>query len=355
MPAPALIALVSIAYLGLLFAIAFYADKRADAGRSVIASPYVYALSLGVYATSWTFYGSVGRAASNGVGFLPIYLGPTLAAALFWLVLRKIVRISRENRITSIADFIASRYGKSAALAGIVTVIAVIGIIPYIALQLKAVSGSFLLLAQRARGGAARSGRRRSAARRHRVLRRARARGLRHPVRRAASGRRRTPRGDGRGDRLRVGRQARRLSRHRAVRHVRPLRWVRRPVRPRRGGSAARTPARAVRRAGREVTRAGPGCSCSRRSRSCACRGSSRWPSSRTSTSPTSQERAGSSRCTCSRSICSCCRSHSAGCSTSPAAPWTPTPSSSPCRSPKGGRCSRSRCFSVVCRPRPGW
>jgi len=147
MPAPALIALVSIAYLGLLFAIAFYADKRADAGRSVIASPYVYALSLGVYATSWTFYGSVGRAAANGVGFLPIYLGPTLAAALFWLVLRKIVRISRENRITSIADFIASRYGKSATLAGIVTVIAVVGIVPYIALQLKAVSGSFRLLA----------------------------------------------------------------------------------------------------------------------------------------------------------------------------------------------------------------
>ena len=147
MAAPALIALASIAYLGLLFAIAFYADKRAGAGRSVIASPYVYALSLGVYATSWTFYGSVGRAAANGVGFLPIYLGPTLAAALFWLVLRKIVRISRENRITSIADFIASRYGKSAALAGLVTVIAVVGIVPYIALQLKAVSGSFLLLA----------------------------------------------------------------------------------------------------------------------------------------------------------------------------------------------------------------
>jgi Na+/proline symporter/signal transduction histidine kinase len=147
MPAPALIALVSIAYLGLLFAIAFYADKRADAGRSLIASPYVYALSLGVYATSWTFYGSVGRAAANGVGFLPIYLGPTLAAALFWLVLRKIVRISRQHRITSIADFVASRYGKSAALAGIVTVIAVVGIVPYIALQLKAVSGSFLLLA----------------------------------------------------------------------------------------------------------------------------------------------------------------------------------------------------------------
>ncbi len=143
----ALIAALSVAYLGVLFAIAFYADRRADAGRSLIANPYVYALSLGVYATSWTFYGSVGRAAANGIGFLPIYLGPTLVAVVFWLVLRKIVRISRANRITSIADFIASRYGKSAALAGIVTVIAVVGIVPYIALQLKAVSGSVALLA----------------------------------------------------------------------------------------------------------------------------------------------------------------------------------------------------------------
>jgi len=143
----ALIAALSVAYLGVLFGIAFYADRRADAGRSLIANPYVYALSLGVYATSWTFYGSVGRAAANGIGFLPIYLGPTLVAVVFWLVVRKIVRISRANRITSIADFIASRYGKSAALAGIVTVIAVVGIVPYIALQLKAVSGSVALLA----------------------------------------------------------------------------------------------------------------------------------------------------------------------------------------------------------------
>jgi len=141
-----LIALVSIGYLGLLFALAFYADRRADVGRSVIANPYVYALSLGVYATSWTFYGSVGRAAADGVGFLPIYLGPTLAAALFWLVLRKIVRISKVERITSIADFIGSRYGKSALLAGLATVIAVIGIVPYIALQLKAVANTYALL-----------------------------------------------------------------------------------------------------------------------------------------------------------------------------------------------------------------
>jgi Na+/proline symporter/nitrogen-specific signal transduction histidine kinase len=140
------ILLASFAYLGILFAIAFYGDKRADAGRSIIANPYIYSVSMAVYATSWTYYGSVGRAAASGVGFLPIYLGPTLVAALWWLILRKMIRISKANRITSIADFIASRYGKSGLLAGLVTVIAVIGIIPYIALQLKAVSSSFTIL-----------------------------------------------------------------------------------------------------------------------------------------------------------------------------------------------------------------
>ncbi len=138
----------SFAYLGLLFAIAYYADQRADAGRSVIASPYIYSLSLGVYATAWTFYGSVGRAAADGVGFLPIYIGPTLMIALWWVVMRKIIRISKRNRITSLADFIASRYGKSALLGGLVTVIAVVGILPYISLQLKAVSNSFTIVQQ---------------------------------------------------------------------------------------------------------------------------------------------------------------------------------------------------------------
>ena len=142
------IAVTSFAYLGLLFAIAYYADKRADAGRSLIANPYIYALSLAVYATAWTFYGSVGRAASDGVGFLPIYIGPTLMIALWWLVMRKVLRISKENRITSLADFIASRYGKSALLGGVVTVIAVVGILPYISLQLKAVSNSFTIVLQ---------------------------------------------------------------------------------------------------------------------------------------------------------------------------------------------------------------
>lgn len=140
------IILVSLGYIGILFAIAYVGDKRADAGRSLISNPYVYALSMAVYCTAWTFYGSVGRAARGGTDFLPIYLGPTLMAALWWFILRKIIRISKQNRITSIADFIASRYGKSIALGGLVTVIAVIGIVPYIALQLKAVATSFTLL-----------------------------------------------------------------------------------------------------------------------------------------------------------------------------------------------------------------
>lgn len=134
------------AYLGLLFFIAYRGDKAANAGRSLIASPYIYALSLGVYATAWTFYGSVGRAADSGIGFLPVYLGPTVMVALWWVVLRKIIRIAKDNRITSLADFISARYGKSAALAGLVTVIAVVGVTPYISLQLKAISTSFTVL-----------------------------------------------------------------------------------------------------------------------------------------------------------------------------------------------------------------
>jgi Na+/proline symporter len=137
---------VSMAYLGVLFAIAYYGDRRADAGRSLINSGVIYALSLAVYATSWTYYGSVGRAATSGVGFLPIYLGPTLMFALGWVVLLKIIRISRRHRITSLADFISARYGKSTSLGGLVTVIAVVGIVPYIALQLKAVSNTFEII-----------------------------------------------------------------------------------------------------------------------------------------------------------------------------------------------------------------
>lgn len=140
------IVLVSFTYLGVLFAIAWVGDRRAALGRSLIANPYTYALSLAVYCTTWTFYGSVGRAASSGVGFLPVYLGPTLMIALWWYVWRKVIRISKAYRITSLADFVASRYGKSPELGGMVTVIAVLGVIPYISLQLKAISGSFTIL-----------------------------------------------------------------------------------------------------------------------------------------------------------------------------------------------------------------
>ena len=143
-----IIILVSFFYMGLLFAIAYWGDKRADQGRSIIANPYIYALSLAVYCTAWTFYGSVGMAARSGLGFLTIYLGPTLMSILGWLMLRKIIRISRTQRITSIADFIASRYGKSPVLGGAVTIIAVLGVIPYIALQLKAISTGFLMVNQ---------------------------------------------------------------------------------------------------------------------------------------------------------------------------------------------------------------
>ncbi|MBS0353487.1 MAG: histidine kinase [Proteobacteria bacterium] len=143
-----MIVVVSFLYLLLLFAVAYAGDTRADAGRSIIANPSIYALSLAVYCTTWTYYGSVGRAASSGLGFVPIFLGPTLVVGLWWFVMLKMVRISKTLRITSIADFIASRYGKSQLLGGLVTVIAVLGVIPYIALQLKAVSTSFAILMQ---------------------------------------------------------------------------------------------------------------------------------------------------------------------------------------------------------------
>ena len=139
----AAVLIVALVYLSALFAIAHWADRREAAGRSVIASPTIFALSLGVYCTTWTFYGSVGRAATLGIGFLPVYLGPTLLMLLAPLVLRKILRIAKAQRITSIADFLASRYGHSPLLGGLVALTATVGVTPYIALQLKAVAVSF--------------------------------------------------------------------------------------------------------------------------------------------------------------------------------------------------------------------
>ncbi|MFT6559440.1 MAG: Na+/proline symporter/signal transduction histidine kinase [Sneathiella sp.] len=141
-----LVITVSFLYLGLLFAIAHYVDTRAGLKRILSRNPYIYTLSIAVFCTSWTFYGSVGRAATTGLDFLPIYLGPTLVFVLWSFVWIKIIRICKQRRITSIADFIASRYGKSTMLGGLVTIIAVVGIMPYISLQLKSIATSFRIL-----------------------------------------------------------------------------------------------------------------------------------------------------------------------------------------------------------------
>lgn len=141
-----LVLTISILYLGLLFAIAQFVDKRAETNRPITRNPYIYTLSIAVYCTSWTFYGSVGLAANQGLDFLPIYLGPTLVFVLWSIIWVKIIRICKVHRITSIADFIASRYGKRAGLGGLVTVIAVVGTMPYISLQLKSIATSFRIL-----------------------------------------------------------------------------------------------------------------------------------------------------------------------------------------------------------------
>jgi Na+/proline symporter/nitrogen-specific signal transduction histidine kinase len=139
-----LVVAISLAYVAVLFAVAFAGDRRARAGRlGWLQSPLVYTLSISIYCTSWTFYGAVGSAARSGFEFATIYLGPTLVFVGWWVLLRKLVRIGHAHGITSIADMISSRYGKSATLAAVVTLIAVVGTTPYIALQLKAVTTSF--------------------------------------------------------------------------------------------------------------------------------------------------------------------------------------------------------------------
>ena len=143
---------VSLAYVAILFIVAAGAQTRARRGGvRLLRGPWVYTLSLSVYCTAWTFYGAVGYAARSGLEFATIYLGPTLVMVGWFWGLRKLVRIGRAERITSIADLIASRYGKSAALGAGVTLLALIGTTPYIALQLQSVTVSFATFA----GGAA--------------------------------------------------------------------------------------------------------------------------------------------------------------------------------------------------------
>ncbi|TLX59926.1 hybrid sensor histidine kinase/response regulator [Stutzerimonas nosocomialis] len=133
-----LIALVALIYMAVLFAIAFYGDRRREP-MSPRTRALVYSLSLAVYCTSWTFFGAVGQAAEQLWTFLPIYLGPLLLLIFAPQVIQKMLLISKQENITSIADFIAARYGKSQPLAVVVTLICLVGVLPYIALQLKGI------------------------------------------------------------------------------------------------------------------------------------------------------------------------------------------------------------------------
>jgi len=136
----------SLLYVAVLFAVAFWADKRAARGRvGWVRSPLIYTLSLSIYCTAWTFYGAVGNAARSGLEYITIYLGPTLVMIAWWVLLRRLVRIGRTERITSIADLISSRFGKSNVIGVLVTVLAVCAATPYIALQLQSVTLSFLV------------------------------------------------------------------------------------------------------------------------------------------------------------------------------------------------------------------
>ena len=137
---------LALGYVSGLFALAWYADKRFRSRKGGHGRPLVYALSLAVYCTSWTFFGSVGLAASTGYNFVPVYLGPILLFALGWRFLVRIVRLAKSQNITSVADFLAARYGKSQAVGALVTIIAVAGTLPYLALQLKAVALSVTAL-----------------------------------------------------------------------------------------------------------------------------------------------------------------------------------------------------------------
>ena len=142
-----LVILVCLLYVGMLFAVAFAGGLRASRDPAGwLASPLVYTLSISIYCTSWTFFGAVGAAATNGLEFVTIYLGPTIVFAGWWIFLRKLVTIGRIHHITSIADFISARFGKHSVLGALVTIVALVATAPYIALQLKALVDSFQVI-----------------------------------------------------------------------------------------------------------------------------------------------------------------------------------------------------------------
>ncbi len=132
---------ILLLYLGLLFFIAQWAERKGNSKWT--NNPYIYSLSLAVYCTTWTYYGSIGVAANSGLNYIPIYLGPVIAFPAWIIILKKIIRISRVNKISSIADFISLRYGNSRFLGALVTLISLMAILPYVGLQLKAISETF--------------------------------------------------------------------------------------------------------------------------------------------------------------------------------------------------------------------
>lgn len=143
-----ILVLASLLYVVFLFTIASWGDQKDSWANRLSHRPFVYAMSLAIYCTSWTYYGAVGNAANEGWAFFPILLGPILLFLFGIKVLEKLVSVSKQQNITSIADFISSRYGKKRRLAVVVTTIAALAIVPYIALQLKAVGLSFSVLTE---------------------------------------------------------------------------------------------------------------------------------------------------------------------------------------------------------------
>lgn len=136
--------IIILAYLGVLFYIAFWGNKNNKS--KWVNNPYVYTLSLAVYCTAWTYYGSVGTAAESGINFLPIYIGPVIAIPLWIILMQKILRIAKQHNIASVADFISLRYGRNRLLGAIITIVCLLGTVPYISLQLKAISESFQVM-----------------------------------------------------------------------------------------------------------------------------------------------------------------------------------------------------------------
>ncbi|MDD5456637.1 MAG: diguanylate cyclase, partial [Candidatus Margulisbacteria bacterium] len=135
-----------LVYLSVLFIIAVQTERGSSILKKLSNSPIIYTLSIAVFCTTWTYYGSVGKAATSGLFFLPIYLGPTISIFIWWFLIKKMIRIKNMYKITNLADFVTARYSRSTSVGAVVTIICLVGMLPYIALQLKAIISSFQLI-----------------------------------------------------------------------------------------------------------------------------------------------------------------------------------------------------------------